>query len=101
MKEINKIADLIMYSGPTINELLENSKNINKITINKLNENKIQVLIENILAYNVKITDKYIYDNNEALIKQSIIINDKEKIIFDKYIEINTIIKQLNKSNVA
>lgn len=99
-KSINELASLIMYNGPEIQEVISNAiKNKSNIRTNKLNDGNIELMIESSIVYDVKIVDKYIYDLDEKLIKQSISINGKERIVFDKYKEI--LLKIEEKENIA
>ncbi len=99
MYTIEKIVDFIMYSGPTINELLQNTSDDNSIHI--YFEDKLTIIeIETILPYKKRIIDQYIYNENSDLIKQYIITKKKKKEVFDKNKEINALL-QTKTSSVA
>lgn len=94
---LDEIVDLVMYKGPTISELIGKSTDPNNIIItNKMRDGNTEIIIESSIVYNVKIVDKYIYDLDEKLLKQSIVINGKEKVVFDKYEEILLKITDVN-----
>ena len=100
--EINEIASILMYKGTTIKEILqEASLNGYKYKIEDRDKNTI-VTIKSYAPYKLNIVDMYIYDNEENLIKQTLFINGKEKIIFDKYQEALSLINNINQaSNIA
>lgn len=85
----NKIADLIMYSGPEIDILINEANRNGKLSfVQKMENGEKLLVVEEILAYKISIIDKYLYDNNNKLTNHSIIINGKESIVFDKHSEI-------------
>lgn len=94
-KPISDIVDLILYSGPSIKKLIEEAiENNNSFYLDKKNNN-IELIIKSSIIYNVNITDKYLYDSNEDLIKHTVIINEESHIVFDKYDElVNDICKK-------
>ncbi|WP_338630307.1 hypothetical protein [Clostridium baratii] len=102
MRKVNKIADLIMYSGPNLEELILNASNNGKnITINNLDKGILEVIIEDTVVYDVKVIDSYFYDIDKKLIKHSIILNNKETVIFDKNKEIIKLLRVENNIEVA
>jgi arsenate reductase-like glutaredoxin family protein len=99
-KNIDELANLIMYSGQSIHEVINEAvKSKNSIGTNKFNDGSTELIVESIITYNVKVVDRYIYDLDGKLIKQYISINGKEKLIFDKYKEILSKVEE--KENIA
>ena len=100
-KRVDELASLIMYNGPKFQDVLNDAmKNKNIINTNKLKDGNIELIIESSIVYKIKIVDKYIYDLDGKLIKQSILINKKERIIFDKYKEVLLKLEE-EKENIA
>lgn len=86
---INKIADLVMYSGPEIDTLINEASRYGKLSfIQEMGNGRRLLIIEEIVSYKTSVIDKYLYDSNNKLINHSIIINGKESIVFDKQSEI-------------
>jgi hypothetical protein len=97
-EEIQQVANLLMYDGPRATELVRNAvENGHKFTITNRGEITI-VTIESVVAYNLKVIDVYDYNMEGQLIKQVIIMNGKEQIVFDKYSEATQILTRLQKS---
>ncbi|MGG0511545.1 hypothetical protein [Bacillus pseudomycoides] len=90
MKQIlNEITDLLMYKGPCLQEVLKDALNQNKeISVDKLPEMHI-LKIKYTIPYNIPVEECYFYNTQNELFKQTIIINGKSKVIFDKYTEIS------------
>jgi hypothetical protein len=97
----SKVANLLMYSGPNINELITDAiKNGNYFEL--LKEQQTTVLtVYSITAYDIKIVDKYWFNENGELIKQTILINNKEKVIFDKFKEAESMLLELERGLVV
>lgn len=99
VRMVKKITELIMYEGPSFEEIVEEAKK-QKLNIELKYENETKKLIvESILPYDIVVKDIYVYDSENKLIKQILIINNKEKIVFDKYKEIEVSLLELN--NIA
>lgn len=99
-KNIDELANLIMYSGQSIQEVINEAvKSNNSVCINKLSDGSKELTVESIITYNVKIIDRYIYDLDGKLTKQYISINGKERMVFDKYQEL--LLKIEEKENIA
>lgn len=87
--------------------ILNASNNGKNITINNLDKGILEVIIEDTVVYDVKVIDSYFYDIDKNLIKQSIILNNKdilnnkETVIFDKYKEIIKLLRVENNIEVA
>ncbi len=98
-KTIKEVAELLMYKGPSIGEVLENAVSSNYVfSVEKAYETTI-VTINSELAYSTKIKDIYVYSRSGDLIKQSIIIDEDEKTVFDKYSEALQMISNIKNIN--
>ncbi|WP_258297433.1 hypothetical protein [Paenibacillus peoriae] len=95
MDEINQVAKLLMYNGPTATELIQKAVEENgEFYIS--NNNDITILtIESTVAYGLSVKDVYSFNLEGQLIKQTIVMNGKEQIIFDKYKEAKQILKKM------
>ncbi len=90
---IDKVAKLLMYKGPKVSDLIAKAVNDKKqFSFDKL-DNLLCLTIEFNTAYGVLVQDKYIFNNIDELIKQTLIINNKEKIVFDKFHEAKEILQ--------
>ena len=96
---IDEVVNLIVYNGPTIDDIINNAiKDNHKMNIREnIEEGTKELIVKSIVAYGVKIEDIYVYDDKNMLIRQSLIIENKENIIFDRYKEINNLIYIKNK----
>ncbi|UWS61895.1 hypothetical protein N2384_00870 [Bacillus paralicheniformis] len=56
--------------------------------------------IDSVVAYNLKVTDVFSYNEEGQLIKQVLIMNGKEQTIFDKYREASNILMNFSEKNV-
>lgn len=97
MDNIEKVAKLLMYSGPSAIELIEKAvESNNEFTI--ATSDKLTILtIHSVMAYALKVTDVFTYNEQGHLIKQMLIMNGKEKIIFDKFKEASDILGNISK----
>lgn len=74
----------IIYKGTPPNEVIFRAiDNKHDVSIRHIGANT-HITVESIGAYDVKIIDTYIYDENKSLMKQLIKINGKDKVIFDR-----------------
>ena len=96
---IDEVVNLIVYNGPTIDDIINNAiKDNHKMNIREnIEEGTKELIVKSIVAYGVKIEDIYVYDDKNMLIRQSLIIENKENIIFDRYKEIKNLIYIKNK----
>lgn len=99
MKRINEVAALIMYNGPTIEEVLSEATFNNCMYTINYDNSVTELIVYSIVAYNTPVIDKYYYDESKKLIKQILVVNCKEKLVFDKYGEAIELLKQIDKSN--
>lgn len=97
----SKVANLLMYSGPNADEIITDAiKNGNYFEL--LKEQQTTVLkVYSTTAYDIKIVDNYWYNENGELIKQTILINNKEKVIFDKFKEAESMLLELERDLVV
>ena len=100
MNEIHQVSKLLMYDGPSAAELVQNAvENGDEFKIT--NDGDLTILtIDSVVAYNLKVTDVFNYNEEGQLIKQVLIMNGKERVIFDKYTEASNILEKLTCKNV-
>ena len=85
MDTLKKAAEYLMYKGPTINELIfKVENNDGEYKINNMKDG-IMLEVKSKTSYDLEIIDKYWFNLDKELYKQTIILRNKEKIIFDKY----------------
>lgn len=86
-KRLKKIAELLLYTGPSIAETI--SKAITEgstYSIHKTDE-LTRLTVTSRAAYDTKIKDIYLYNNEDQLIKHTLVLSDKTTVLFDKYQE--------------
>ncbi|MES5892929.1 hypothetical protein [Bacillus cereus group sp. RP43] len=90
MKQVLKeITDLLMYKGPNLQELLTDALNEKKeVSVEKRPDMHI-LKVQYTIPYNIPVEECYFYNIQDELFKQTININGKSKVIFDKYAEIS------------
>ncbi|MBP1083520.1 hypothetical protein ACFFJQ_07025 [Bacillus capparidis] len=93
MKSIlERAADLLMYNGPTLREITNKAfESGNDYRIDKVNGFDI-LQVTTVLPYGIKAIDKYFFNNENQLVKQILLINNKEKLIFDKFAEVQNLL---------
>ncbi|WP_419882814.1 hypothetical protein ACN6MY_03835 [Peribacillus sp. B-H-3] len=97
---IDQVAKLLMYKGPKISDLISIALNEGKqFSINK-DDYSYCLTTEFKTAYDITVVDNYIFNLKDELIKQTLNINNKEKVVFDKYTEAKQLLKNITKSNV-
>lgn len=97
---LEKIADLLMYVGPNI-ELKIREATLSGNNTKIYNDNGLKrLVIESQLPYKLKVIDTYIYNEDDELIKHTIQVNKKEKVVFNKFSEVNDLLNTLNKSAI-
>lgn len=86
---LNKIVDLLMYKGVTPEELLQQVSQQNHLSlISDLNTKSTRnIIISEKLAFNTCVIDAYVFNYDGDLIKQTITLNGKKTVIFNKYAE--------------
>lgn len=93
---INEISELILYKGPSMDKIIKDAQN------NKLNydvhssDNVITVSVESSIEGLLSITDIYVFNKQMELIKRIAKTSRNEKVLFDRFNEINILISQLN-----
>lgn len=93
---IDKVAQLLMYKGPKISDLIAKAVIEGKqFTFDKHNEQTVLTINFN-SAYNTNVQDIYYYNTDDELIKQTLVINNKQSIIFDKYKDAKELIEKIN-----
>ncbi|MGO4787429.1 hypothetical protein AB4124_08355 [Paenibacillus sp. 2KB_20] len=100
MNEIHQVSKLLMYDGPSAAELVQNAvENGDEFKIT--NNGDLTILtINSVVAYNLRVTDVFSYNKEGQLIKQVLIMNSKEQVVFDKYKEASNILKKLSQKNI-
>lgn len=95
---LEKIADLLMYIGPNI-ELKIREATLSGNVAKVYNENGLKrLVIESQLPYTLKVIDTYTYNEDDELIKHTIQVNKKEKVLFNKFSEINELLNTVSNS---
>lgn len=87
------VAELLLYKGPSIDDLVGKAVlEGNTYYVEDLNGmTKLTICSES--AYSLIINDIYVFNESE-LIKQVIILNGKENIVFDKFQEATELLSQ-------
>ncbi|AQT85253.1 hypothetical protein ERICIV_00310 [Paenibacillus larvae subsp. larvae] len=100
VNEIHQVSQLLMYDGPSATELVQKAvENGNDFKIT--NNGQITTLtINSVIAYNLKVTDVFTYNEEGQLIKQTLVMNGKEQIVFDKYREASNVLMKLSHKSV-
>lgn len=100
-KKLEKIADLLTYKGPSKEELISKAKKENSL-FKVYKQNGLTILeVTSKLLFDKKIIDCYSYNINGELIKQVAIIEEKSKVVFDKFEEIQQLLKTSSRSKVS
>jgi GTP cyclohydrolase FolE2 len=94
-ERIQKVAKLLMYDGPSVKELIKSAVNDGKEFEQHNNKGFITLTIKSSVSYSLKLTDIYTYNQEGQLIKQVLKLNDKEKVIFDKFQEAKDILNSI------
>ena len=97
---IDEVAKILMYTGPSMSELISSSVKENKeIDITK-QDGSTYLSISFETAYSTKVNDIYVYNCDNELIKQEIEINNKVTVIFDKFKEASELLQTHKKSKL-
>lgn len=92
---IKEVASILMYKGPTMNELIEQiAREGNKFNI-VTEGSTIIIDATSIQPYNLLIRDKYYYNSDEELIRHILVLDNKETVLFDKFNEAKALIDSL------
>ncbi|MFC3883737.1 hypothetical protein ACFOU2_09590 [Bacillus songklensis] len=96
---LERVADLLMYSGPSISDVIKNAildgHDFETLQLGK--QTVVQVTSE--IPYDIKVLDSYFFNNCGQLIKHIVKVNNKEKIVFDKYSEATALLTTLECPN--
>lgn len=95
-KIIEQIAKLLLYTGPSIKDIVEQAQNEDTVFKIKCGSKGTCVKVIEELPYDLTTEDIYYYDIDERLIKQILVMDGKSKVVFDKYKEINELVARLN-----
>lgn len=97
---VEKVADLLTYSGPSMADLIKKAlEEGNDFKVEQTGELKI-LKVKFQLPYGIEATDKYFYNSESHLIKQTLCVRNKEKIIFDKYNEAAKLLSKLDQQSI-
>lgn len=96
MNPIREVAELLIYKGPSIEELIDAARQVGHEVDLKMECGMAKLIIQSKAAYDLRIQDIYIFDSDGHLIKQLLKMNDKVKTIFDKYKEANQILEKID-----
>ncbi|EOO66388.1 hypothetical protein IKE_03105 [Bacillus cereus VD196] len=99
-KIIEQAAKLIMYKGPSIHELIAEAVMENKVVKVETKESLTILTINFITAYDTNVTDIYMFNKEKELIKQELRVNKKVKVIFDKYREVENLLRKIPNQDV-
>lgn len=100
-KKVNEIVKLLSYCGTDINELISQAIYEEKEYAIEYKIDLTILKIYSILPYDLRITDIFTFNAERQLIKQVLILGDKENLIFDKFAEAKSLINDLKKIYVA
>lgn len=100
MNSVKKAAEYLMYKGPTLNELILEAGGKNFAYTVKNIENDVVLEVKSNTSYDLEIIDRYWYNSDNELYKQTLTMRDKEKVIFDKYQEAKILLEAI-KPNVS
>ncbi|WP_306007399.1 hypothetical protein [Bacillus sp. MMSF_3353] len=98
---IEQAAKLIMYKGPAIHELIAEAVMENKEVEIDTKENITILKIKFVTAFDTNVTDIYTFNKDKELIKQEIQINKKVKVVFDKYKELDNLLRKIPSQSLA
>lgn len=98
---IEQAAKLIMYKGPAIHELITEAVMENKEVEIDTKENITILKIKFVTAFDTNVTDIYTFNKDKELIKQEIQINKKVKVVFDKYKELDNLLRKIPSQSLA
>ncbi len=84
---MDEVVNLLMYCGPTVNEIIQDAVRNDNCFYTEEYQDVFKVIVNSTLPYDIKIEDQYWYDTSRNLIKQIVILNGIEKVVFDKFHE--------------
>lgn len=94
--QLEKILNLLTYKGPSKQEIISTA-NFENCKVDMHQQNNLSVIkITSKLPFGKTLIDCYFYNIHDELVKQTATIESKTKVIFDKYTEI----QQLMKTNI-
>jgi len=98
---IEYVAKLLMYRGPQIDEMIRNAvaSGNEYSVIDEVDCKKLR--IKSIGPYNLVIEDVFYYNLDQELIKQTLFLNGRETVIFDKFYEAMVALKLYENSFLA
>ena len=97
---LTEIAHLLMYCGPSIEETISEAIHKGNHFAIVVNGEITKLSICSTTAYSLSVEDVYFYDVDKKLIKQTLLINGNEKVVFDKYAEVNAILEAMERTTV-
>ncbi|MCW1940628.1 hypothetical protein OMD49_19185 [Bacillus anthracis] len=72
----------------------------NKVVKVETKESLTVLTINFTTAYDTNVTDVYMFNNEKELIKQELRVNKKVKVIFDKYREVENLLRKIPNQDV-
>lgn len=96
-KKVKDIVNLLSYCGPDINDLISQAIYEEKEYVIEYKNDLTILRTHSILPYDLRITDVFTFNAERQLIKQVLVLGDKENVIFDKFIEANSLISEFIK----
>lgn len=95
-RTVKDVVSILTYQGPTIEELLNEIAIMGLEFIISSKADSTVISVKSNLPYSLLVEDRYIYDLQGKLIKQTLTINGKEKCVFDKFREAQEVLDNCN-----
>lgn len=96
---IKDVAALLMYKGPDINEIIQEAVSAGAhYETEALAAGAVKLTVSSTTAYDLVIVDTYYYNSDNELTRQTLFVNGKEKVVFDKYQEAKDILVNMEKT---
>ncbi|MED7756102.1 hypothetical protein ABDI04_18015 [Bacillus licheniformis] len=101
MSEIfDNVAKILMYKGKSLEKIIEEAIIQGKEYKIEHRTDSTKINISFKTAYDITITDIFIYNCDKELIKQQVFVNGKLRTIFDKYEEVEFILSSLEYNRI-
>lgn len=99
--KLEEVVDILMYYGPSKEEIIQSAKSTGSKWSEGCYNGQLQYInVIEYLPFNTTVIDNYIFNSENQLIKHILIINGKETVIFDKFVEASELLKSLNSQKV-
>ncbi|MBV7318171.1 MULTISPECIES: hypothetical protein [Bacillus] len=94
------VAKLLIYKGESIENIIEKAIIQGKEYKIEHQKDSTRINVISKTAYDITINDIFIYNCDNELIKQQVIVNGKLRTIFDKYGEIQCLLNSLEYNKI-